>query len=291
MQAAVPNRTTFATRRVVKNGQIEAVGDDWSTAVATSQATYSASNARKLTNVTNVANIPVGALVQGTGVGREIYVRSKNVGAQEIELSAPLHDAEGTQNYTFLRFDYLLDFSGFASLSLFIMSDIEFQCNSKCSAVMLSPGGPVKEFQDCYFSRPKDRGITSIGDGCQGMLIHRCQFLSAEEPPAGSDRVSIRFHLHPEVDAQLDLGGAAVSIALKSGEIWVFRHDGMQELSLEPSVYLETGRLKPRASQQIRLSGRAMGYATRVRWSLSKAQETAMGIRDLNRDEPGEIYE
>ena len=196
MQAAVPNRTTFATRRVVKNGQIEAVGDDWSTAVATSQATYSASNARKLTNVTNVANIPVGALVQGTGVGREIYVRSKNVGAQEIELSAPLHDAEGTQNYTFLRFDYLLDFSGFASLSLFIMSDIEFQCNSKCSAVMLSPGGPVKEFQDCYFSRPKDRGITSIGEGCQGMLINRCQFLSAEEPLDVSDRVSIGFNVN-----------------------------------------------------------------------------------------------
>ncbi|MEO0669196.1 MAG: glycosyl hydrolase family 28-related protein [Pseudomonadota bacterium] len=196
MQATVPNRTTFATRRVVKNGQIEAVGDGWSTAVATSQATYSASNARKLTNVSNVANIPVGALVQGTGVGREIYVRSKNVGAQEIELNAPLHDAEGTQNYTFLRFDYLLDFSGFASLSLFIMSDIEFQCNSKCSAVMLSPGGPVKEFQDCYFSRPKDRGITSIGEGCQGMLINRCQFLSAEEPLDVADRVSIGFNVN-----------------------------------------------------------------------------------------------
>jgi uncharacterized heparinase superfamily protein len=95
----------------------------------------------------------------------------------------------------------------------------------------------------------------------------------------------IRFHLHPEVDATLDLGGAAVSMALKSGEIWVFRHDGNFNLSLEPSVYLETGRLKPRASQQIVLSGRAVEYATRIRWSLSKAQETAIGIRDLNRDE------
>ncbi|MEM1350989.1 MAG: heparinase II/III family protein [Pseudomonadota bacterium] len=94
----------------------------------------------------------------------------------------------------------------------------------------------------------------------------------------------IRFHLHPEVDAVLDLGGAAVSMALKSGEIWVFRHDGGQNLRLEPSVYLETGRLKPRPSNQIVLSGRAMSYATRVRWSLSKAQETAIGIRDLYQD-------
>ncbi|MEO9649468.1 MAG: heparinase II/III family protein [Roseobacter sp.] len=96
----------------------------------------------------------------------------------------------------------------------------------------------------------------------------------------------IRFHLHPEVDATIDLGGAAVSMALKSGEIWVFRHDGQQTLSLEPSVYLETGRLKPRAANQIVLSGRAMSYATRVRWSLSKAQETAIGVRDLSRDTP-----
>ncbi|WP_420012387.1 heparinase II/III family protein [Tateyamaria sp.] len=99
----------------------------------------------------------------------------------------------------------------------------------------------------------------------------------------------IRFHLHPEVDAALDMGGSAVSIALKSGEIWVFRHDGTQTLALEPSVYLEKGRLKPRAALQIVLSGKAMDYATRVRWSLSKAQETAMGIRDLNRDAPGVI--
>ena len=95
----------------------------------------------------------------------------------------------------------------------------------------------------------------------------------------------VRFHLHPEVDATLDLGGAAVSMALKSGELWVFRHDGKFNLSLEPSVYLEKGRLKPRATQQIVLSGRAVEYATRIRWSLSKAQETAIGVRDLNRDE------
>ncbi|WP_223425294.1 heparinase II/III family protein [Tateyamaria pelophila] len=99
----------------------------------------------------------------------------------------------------------------------------------------------------------------------------------------------IRFHLHPEVDAALDLGGSAVSVALKSGEIWVFRHDGVQTLSLDRGVYLEKSRLKPRAALQIVLSGRAMDYATRVRWSLSKAQETAMGIRDLNREEPGVV--
>ncbi|UWR26102.1 heparinase II/III family protein [Sulfitobacter sp. S223] len=96
----------------------------------------------------------------------------------------------------------------------------------------------------------------------------------------------IRFHLHPEVDATLDLGGAAVSMALKSGEIWVFRHDGTAEIRLEPGAYLEATRLKPRAAQQIVLTGRAINPVTRVRWSLSKAQETAIGVRDLERDDP-----
>lgn len=93
---------------------------------------------------------------------------------------------------------------------------------------------------------------------------------------------SVRFHLHPEVEAAVDLGGAAVSLTQKSGEIWVFRHDGTGEMRLEASVYLENGRLRPRATQQVVLSGRAMTYATRIRWSLSKAQDTPTGLRDVS---------
>ena len=97
---------------------------------------------------------------------------------------------------------------------------------------------------------------------------------------------AVRFHLHPEVDAALDLGGAAVSMTQKSGEIWVFRHDAEGELRLEPSVYLENGRLRPRATQQVVLSGRAMSYATRIRWSLSKAQDTPTAVRDVAETQP-----
>ena len=96
----------------------------------------------------------------------------------------------------------------------------------------------------------------------------------------------IRLHLHPDVDATVDLGGAAVSLVLKSGEIWVFRHDGASQLALDQGVYLESDRLKPRTAQQIVLSGRALDFATRVRWSLSKAQDTAVAIRDTARNQP-----
>lgn len=95
----------------------------------------------------------------------------------------------------------------------------------------------------------------------------------------------VRFHIHPDVDAALDMGGAAVSMALKSGEIWIFRHDGRFDMRLEASVFLEKGRLKPRATKQIVLSGAALEYATRIRWSLAKAQDSAIAIRDLNREE------
>lgn len=97
---------------------------------------------------------------------------------------------------------------------------------------------------------------------------------------------AVRFHLHPDVDAELDLGGTAVSLVLRSGEIWVFRHDGSVSMTLEPSVYLEKNRLKPRATKQIVLHAKVLEYAGSVSWTLAKAQDTPSNIRDLEMDDP-----
>lgn len=192
MQAAVPDKTSYATRRVIRNGQLEAAASSaWDAVTVTSQASYDPADARKLSNVTNVANVPVGALVSGTGVGREIYVKARDVATQELTLSAPLFDAAGTQNFTFEKFQYLIDFSGFASLSKFVLADIEFQCNGRCSGVNLAPAGLTFHMRDCFVSRPLDWGVTSIGDGCQGMFIDRCQFLSSEDALDVPQRKSI----------------------------------------------------------------------------------------------------
>ncbi len=182
MQQTVPGTNSYATRRVIRNGQLEAAaGAAWNTEVNNSGGTYSAGNPRTLTSVTNVASIPIGSLVEGSGVGREVYVRDKDIARQEITLNKPLYDAEGRQNYTFRKFKYLIDFSGFNSLSKFVMADMEFQCNDRCSGIMLARGGITFHVRDSFISRPADRGITSIGTGCQGILIDRCQFLSAED--------------------------------------------------------------------------------------------------------------
>jgi len=102
---------------------------------------------------------------------------------------------------------------------------------------------------------------------------------------ADAVRFDIRFHLHPDVDATLDLGGTAVSMALKSGEIWIFRHDGAAKLSIEPSVYLEKGRMKPRVTRQIVLSAHVSDYAAQIGWTLGKAQDTPQAVRDFDREE------
>ncbi len=101
-------------------------------------------------------------------------------------------------------------------------------------------------------------------------------------------RLTIRFHLHPEVDASLDMGGTAVSLGLRSGEVWVFRPLDPVEMSLEPSVFLERGRLQPRPTRQIVLAA-TLGEAERViGWTLAKAQDTPLAIRDLGQTDPAE---
>jgi len=192
MQAAVSNRTEYAQRRVIRNGQFYAQGDTaWENEVFNSVATYNQSTPKVLKNVVDVANIPIGALVEGHGVGREIYVKSKNVAAQEVTLSEALFDADGTQNFSFTRFKYLLDFSGFEKLSKFSLQNIEFQCNSKASGIMLARTGIIFHIKDCFITRPKYRGLTSIGTGCQGMLVDRCHFVTAEANTKAQDRISV----------------------------------------------------------------------------------------------------
>ncbi|MGB0799061.1 MAG: glycosyl hydrolase family 28-related protein, partial [Planktomarina sp.] len=195
MQAAVGNKNTFNIRRVIRNGQFQAnPSGDWTTTTVVSQATYSPSTPKTMTGVANIANIEVGSLVEGTGVGREVYVNSVNVGNQTLTLSQQLYDAAGTQTFTFKRFKYMLDFSAFQQLSLMQFDDIEFQCSGHCSAMMMPMDGVSIHLRDCFVTRPKNRGITSIATACQGMMFDRCQFLSDESPLKVQDRVSIGFN-------------------------------------------------------------------------------------------------
>lgn len=195
--AALCGLTTFAQRRLVRNGQFTvAAGAAWDTATVTATATYSVSSPQRLTGVTNVGTIAVGSRISGTGVGREVYVTARNTGAGTLDLSAPLVGGSGTRSYSFQRYRYMLDFSGFADLSKFEFSDIEFLCGGVASGILLAATGSVFRVADCIFNRPKDRGLTSFNQGCQGMMVDHCQFLSNEQETPVQDRTTIMLNVN-----------------------------------------------------------------------------------------------
>ncbi len=195
--AAATGQTTYEIRRVLRNGQFNVVpGANWDTSLQQGTASYDAGTPTELTGVSNIANIEVGSLVEGTGVGREVYVTDKNVGAATITLSQPLYGAPASQTYTFKRFRYVLDFSGFDKLSKFTITDVEVQCQGVASGILLAPSGETFHLKDSFVTKPKDRGVTSHGVGCQDLQIDRCHFTSDEQATAATARVSVGFNVN-----------------------------------------------------------------------------------------------
>ncbi len=106
--------------------------------------------------------------------------------------------------------------------------------------------------------------------------VHRRRLYVAEsgEDVRGEDAVeaanpqpfTLRFHLHPDVNASLQQDGEAVLLRLRNGGGWRLRADGAR-MSLEESIYL--GGHEPRRSEQVVLTGYADG-PQQVKWAISK---------------------
>jgi uncharacterized heparinase superfamily protein len=77
---------------------------------------------------------------------------------------------------------------------------------------------------------------------------------------------TLRFHLHPSVQASLQQDGAAVLMRLRSGGGWILRAD-VAPLTLEESIYLGSGEL--RKTEQVVLTGRE-GGPQHVKWAIHK---------------------
>lgn len=105
---------------------------------------------------------------------------------------------------------------------------------------------------------------------------------------AGHLPFTLHFHLHPDVKASLDMGGQAVSLRLKSDEVWIFRQSG-GALALESAVYLDQQHLMPRPTQQIIVTGNVQNYEGKVTWALVRAQDGARNTRDLVVEEPSDF--
>jgi uncharacterized heparinase superfamily protein len=106
--------------------------------------------------------------------------------------------------------------------------------------------------------------------------IHRRRLYMAEsgEDVRGEDAVeaanpqpfTVRFHLHPNVNASLQQDGEAVLLRLPTAGGWRLRADGAR-ITLEESVYL--GGPEPRRSEQVVLTGHPDG-PQHVKWAITK---------------------
>ncbi|MEO1551372.1 MAG: glycosyl hydrolase family 28-related protein [Pseudomonadota bacterium] len=189
---------TYGNRRALRNGQLSANNTAaWTPEVVTTTASYNrGADQTLLTNVVNVAAVRKGSLVEGYGVGREVYVTSVDVAAQSVRISQPLVLAGASQSYTFTRFKYLLDFSGFTRMNRFQIEDIEFLGNRRGAGILLPPDGIAWSIRDCFFARPGHRAITSIGKGCNGISIDRNQFIAFDDNELVQNRTSVAININ-----------------------------------------------------------------------------------------------
>jgi uncharacterized heparinase superfamily protein len=80
---------------------------------------------------------------------------------------------------------------------------------------------------------------------------------------------ALHFHVAPDVDVELDLGGTAVSLKLPNGDVWIFKAS-FGILALKDSTYFEPDRIKPRATKQIVVSSEVVNYEGAVTWMLTR---------------------
>ena len=73
---------------------------------------------------------------------------------------------------------------------------MEFQCAGNASGILLAPNGQTFHLKDSFMTKPRDRGIASIGVGCQDLQIDRCHFVSNEQSVAATARTTIAFNVN-----------------------------------------------------------------------------------------------
>lgn len=149
------------------------------------------------------------------------------------------------------------------------------------SSSEIRPEGLGRRPEDVKTQRQEANGAHWLEiehDGWRRSLgaIHRRSLYMAEsgEDIRGEDTIeasqplsfTLRFHLHPDVQASVQQDGEAVLMRLKSGGGWRLRANGAR-LSLEESIYF--GGLEPRRGEQIVLTGSADGPQT-VKWAIIK---------------------
>jgi uncharacterized heparinase superfamily protein len=167
-----------------------------------------------------------------------------------------------------------------AAHSVLVVADTNAAEIREDGVVGRSPASVTRE----HAEHAGQQWISASHDGYRtrfGLTYTRQIFLAADgEDLRGEDQLSgrpgaaftVRFHLHPAVEAALIEDGAAALLRLPSGMAWRLRAAGA-EMSLGESIYLGSGAVKK--TQQVVLSGTAAPGGSTVRWALRREHREA----------------
>ena len=129
----------------------------------------------------------------------------------------------------------------------------------------------VEAAHDGYVGRARVTHHRTLSLAAEGDELRGREVLSGA---LGAD-FTLRWHLHPSVQAALVQGGQAVLLLLPSGAGWRLRVDSGEGfntgLALEPSIYC--GGTAPRRTLQIKISGRMAEDPTIVKWALGREKK------------------
>ncbi|MCV3271528.1 right-handed parallel beta-helix repeat-containing protein [Roseobacter sinensis] len=180
LRLPAPRRTaTPHVRKTLCNGQITAAaGPDWIPWERRVRVEWSPDQPRVLSDAAIAGQVPPGAHVAGAGVEPEIYVGATDAKAGLLTLNGDLGGGAGQRDLTLTRFRYLLDFSAMPGLYDLTLSNIELCCEGLASGILLPPRGANLRLQDCTIRDMRDRGLTSCGTGCTGLVLDRSAFVS-----------------------------------------------------------------------------------------------------------------
>ncbi len=129
----------------------------------------------------------------------------------------------------------------------------------------------VEAKHDGYAGKFRVTHHRALSLSADGEALHGREILSG---PAGR-AYTLRWHLHPGVQASLLQGGRAALLRTASGSGWRLRietdHRGSTDLGLESSVYC--GGALPRRTLQLKVTGCTNADPTIVGWTLTREKK------------------
>jgi uncharacterized heparinase superfamily protein len=151
------------------------------------------------------------------------------------------------------------------------------------NAVEIEAGGALGRAPSLIRCERAEEGghqwIAATHDGYQprfGLIYSRELYLTAEgDDLRGEDKLTgragapftLRFHLHPAVEASLAEGDGGALLRLPSGTVWRLRAAGA-EMGLGDSIYLGSGQLQK--AKQLVLTGTTGASGATVRWAIRR---------------------